>query len=165
MAIVAVLSCPQFIVAGSAIAGPTQAQVAYDGCTNAYNSKRQGLTTAWAFVSGVNGTQNQCYWGYGYGSTQDAVNSATNDCKKDYSDCFTYATSDGWSDWVTRISNAGGTDPNNTPDVQVNNNPTTPQCKLELFKAGLGLGAGVVALLTHRDFTPPDVDASQCAGQ
>jgi hypothetical protein len=161
----AIFAGPQFLVTGGAVAGDTQAQVAYNACTASYNSNRQSLTSAWAFVSGVSGDQNQCYWAYAASSTADAVNTATANCQKDYSDCFTYATSDGWSDWVTRISNNGGSDPGNTSDDQAQNDSPTPDCQAELFKEGMGIGAGIAALATHQNFTPPDVDPSKCEGQ
>ena len=88
--------------------GLSQAQLAYNACTPSYNDKFRGLEREWAFVSGVGSSTNSCFWFWSAATVANATQSALESCRKEYSDCFVYSTSDGNSDWVQKISDNGG---------------------------------------------------------
>ena len=88
----------------------SQAQLAYNACTDPHNSKRQGLDTYWAFVSGVGSSASTCFWAWGAATVAAAVSRAMDSCHQEYADCFLYSTTDGNSDWVQKISDNGGSD-------------------------------------------------------
>jgi hypothetical protein len=139
-----------------------EAQVAYAACTSAYNTKRQGLTGAWAFVSGVNGQQSSCFWSWDGATAADASASAQASCQKSFSGCYEYATSDGWSTWVKQISDNGGRVVAAVQPAAQSNIST--RCKLGLFTAGVQTAVDIVAALKG-DSVPYDgsqIDPSLC---
>jgi hypothetical protein len=88
----------------------SEAQRAYNACTDSYNSKFEGLENSWAFVSGVGPSASNCYWSWGQGSVQQAIDNTTARCHEQFSRCFVYATNLGHSNWTQKISDNGGLD-------------------------------------------------------
>jgi hypothetical protein len=120
----------------------SEAQIAYSACTGYYNANRQSVSGGWSFVAGVNGGQNKCYWQWGSANANEASNSALAACRKEYVNCYLYATNEGWSPWAKEISD------NYTRQAQARqdtNSQLTTQCKVGLFTAGLQTLTDVVA--------------------
>ena len=104
LAVISLLS--GFVSSCATLSGESQAQLAYDACAGSHNNEQ--LDQSWAFVSGVGEFNRTCFWAYGAESEEVAVNRAVENCKKEYSDCFVFSTSNGLSDWSRQISDQGG---------------------------------------------------------
>ena len=107
-----VVLCGALMVAGCD-GSLSEAQLAYNACTDANNETFRFLPGNRAIVSGVTGGTEQCFWSWNANSVEDAQNQAMANCQEKMERCFVFATNNGFSGWVQRISDNGGRDPGN----------------------------------------------------
>lgn len=88
----------------------SERQMAYNACTDSWNSTVKFKPLHYAAVSGMSGGQSKCYFAWSSPNTSAAVSSATNNCQKEQQSCFLYGTDQGISDWTRQMSDNGGTD-------------------------------------------------------
>ena len=129
-----------WVAAGLALAGcvsdgSSQAQLAYDACTESWNSKVLHMSGHKAAVSGVSGSQTRCFWVWDQPSTSVAIQRAMGNCQAAMSSCFVYATDAGVNDWSRRISNNGGRD----PDSAESDTDNGEEAALEMMNAMTGM--------------------------
>jgi hypothetical protein len=80
-------------------------QQAYAACQPTYREKSASLPDHWAFVSGIDGSgRASCYSWWKAGTSAEAARLAYDSCRKSYESCFIFATSDGPSEWVRKMS-------------------------------------------------------------
>jgi hypothetical protein len=89
----------------------SQQQLAYNACANAHNSSFRFNSRPSALVSGVNANGSTgCFQTIGDSTTEQAIQRTLQYCRERMSNCFVFSTNSGLSDWVQRVSNAGGSD-------------------------------------------------------
>lgn len=148
LAVAAVSGLALAVLTASGCVSLPEDQAAYDVCTPNHNNIFLRKPGHKAIVSGVSGSSSRCYWNWSQPSTETAIARAMADCHKTYNKCYLYASDQGWSDWVRRISdNGGATDA--TRNVQANN-AAAANAILGGLAAGLAAGAA-----GNGGYTPP----------
>jgi hypothetical protein len=121
-------------LAGCGDAG-SEAQQAYNACRDSWNNERHRFSSSFTFVSGVSNGVTRCFWAWD-GSSVDAGNRASENCRSAGFRCFTFGNERGLSQWSRNISDNGGSD----GSEEANNDAAA-----EFLNAAVGIGAGIAA--------------------
>jgi hypothetical protein len=101
-----------FSIGGTAPAvALSEAQRAYNACTDSYNNIFRFKGNYKAIVAGVGRDgSTRCFWVWDAKSLGEAQRKAIANCEAKFRNCYIYADSNGVAGWSKRISDMGGSD-------------------------------------------------------